>query len=157
MSSSCRVERREKSGWRERGIEGGWGKRYENMTCLRIGSAKTIHSSGSPSLPCYLQHLLPLHLTIAADHVKGSMSFLRLTACLILREQFTSRAERQWPACRPPLLSIPSPDPVRRGNAPQPTSTFEVLLDALEATDVPLTHDRREKTEDGCRTKESGS
>lgn len=35
----------------DRGKEGGRGKRYQNMTCLRIGSAKTIHSSGFPQLP----------------------------------------------------------------------------------------------------------
>lgn len=39
---------RSKGGGGGRGKEGGRGKRYENMTCLRIGNAKTIHSSGFP-------------------------------------------------------------------------------------------------------------
>lgn len=102
MSSSCRAGRREKLGGRERGKEGGRGKRYENMTCLRIGSAKTIHSSGFPQLPCSLLHLLRLGRAVSSDHVKGSLSLPRLAGCLILEEQFTSRAERQWPACLHP-------------------------------------------------------
>lgn len=56
---------------------------------------------------------------------------------LILKEQFTSRAEGDngLPAS---TLSIALLDPVRHGNAPQPGSlSFEVLLDALEATDTP--------------------
>lgn len=63
---------------------------------------------------------------------------------------------RKTMACVPPPLSIPALDPVRHGNAPQPsTSSFEVLLDALEASDMPLKHDHipsREKTNDGPQT-----
>lgn len=139
MSSSCRAGRREKLGGRERGKEGGRGKRYENMTCLRIGRTKTIHSSGFPSLPWSLLHLLHLGPTISSYHVKGSPSLPRLIGCLILREQFTSRAQRQWPACLPPPRSIPLYDRVQHGNAPPSGRIcFEVLLDALEATDTPL-------------------
>ncbi|KAG7229835.1 hypothetical protein INR49_012484 [Caranx melampygus] len=44
-------------------------------------------------------------------------------------------------ACLPPPRSIPLLDPVRHGNAPQPGKPcFEVLLDALEATDMSLKH-----------------
>lgn len=102
MSSSSKAGRREKLGGRERGKEGGRGKRYENMTCLRIGSAKTIHSSGFPQLPCSLLHLVRLDLAVSSDHIKGSLSLPPLARCLILREQFTSRAKRQWPACLHP-------------------------------------------------------
>lgn len=103
MSSSCRAGRREKfGGGRKIGKEGGRGKRYENMTCLRIGNTKTIHSSGFPKLPWSLLHLLHLHLTVPSYHVKGWLSLPRLAGCLILREQSTQRAERQWPACLHP-------------------------------------------------------
>lgn len=58
-------------------------------------------------------------------------------------------------ACLPPPLSIPLLDPVRHGNAPQPGSIcFEVILDALEATDTQQ-HDHIpawEKTNDGRET-----
>lgn len=64
-------------------------------------------------------------------------------------------------ACLPPPLSIPPLDPVQHGNALQPGSVrFEVLLDALEATDMPLKHDHipaQEKTNDGRPTKESNA
>lgn len=45
-------------------------------------------------------------------------------------------------ACLPsPPLSVPLLDLVRHGNAPQPRSLcFEVLLDALEATDTLQKH-----------------
>lgn len=63
---------------------------------------------------------------------------------------------RKTMACLPPPLSIPLLDPVRHGNPPQPGSIcFEVLLDALEATDMPLKHDHTpawEKINDGRRT-----
>lgn len=88
-----------RSGGRKTGKEGGRGKRYENMTCLRIGNTKTIHSSGFPKLPWFLLHL---QFTISSYHVKGSPSLPRLAGCLILREQFAQRAERQWPACLHP-------------------------------------------------------
>lgn len=55
-----------------------------------------------PWLPCSLLHLLRPDLAVSSDHVKGSLSLPRLAGCLILREQFTSRAERQWPACLHP-------------------------------------------------------
>lgn len=50
------------------------GKRYENMTCLRIGSTKTIHSSGFLQLPWSLLHPLHSDLTVSSYHVKGSLS-----------------------------------------------------------------------------------
>lgn len=54
----------------------------------------------------------------------------------------------------PPVHSFPRP--CATWECPSTSqSSFEVLLDALEATDGPLEHDQREKTEDGCRTKES--
>ena len=60
---------------------------------------------------------------------------------------------RETMALLPPPLSIPLLDPVRHGNAPQPGRIcFEVLLDALQATDMPLKHHHipaREKTDDG--------
>lgn len=102
MSSSCRAGRREKLRGRERGKEGGRRKRYENMTCLRIGSAKTIHFSGFPQLLCSLLQLVSLDLAISSDHIKGSLSLPPLAGCLISREQFTSRAKRQWPVCLRP-------------------------------------------------------
>lgn len=53
----------------------------------------------------------------------------------------------------PPPLSAPLLDPVRHGKSPHPGwICFEVLLDALEATDTPLKHEHIpawEKTNEG--------
>lgn len=62
---------------------------------------------------------------------------------------------RKTMICLPPPLSIPLLDPVWHGNAPQSAKVcFEVLLDALEAIDMPPKHDHIlawEKTDDGCQ------
>lgn len=124
MSSSCRAGRREKlRGERKR--EGRQrGKRYENMTCLRIGSAKTIHSSGFPSLPRSLLHLLlsRLHRLFRSC---WRLPVPPTTQCMFDLEGTIHLKSTETMVCMPPPLSIPLLDPVRHGNAP---STRHSLL-----------------------------
>lgn len=93
MSSSCRVGKREKFG----------GDRdMKTWHALELAAQKQYTPQAFPWLPCSLLHFVHLELSVASDHVKGSLSLPPLTGCLISREQSTSRAKRQWPACLHP-------------------------------------------------------
>lgn len=157
MSSSCWAGRREKLEEGEGGKEGGRGKRYENMTCLRIGSEKTIHSSGF-----FFFFLNPLFPPVSSPPRPSSLcrSCLGLPAPPTAHWMFDLETtihlkSRKTMVCPPPPLSIPPRDPVWHGNAPQSGKIcFEVLLDAVEAIDMPPKHDyilAWEKTDDGCQ------
>lgn len=80
------------------------------MTCLRIGSTKTIHSSGFSRLPIF--HLSHFDLTLSSYHVKALVPpippcMFDLTGTIHLKCKKTM-------VCLPPPLSVCLFDPLNQ-------------------------------------------